>query len=72
MHPLRTELLNEYAHFVGFLPVLPVVPCLCARWRWLLHLKISSSHFVWLSLTSVGSIHQNFGDLLLAACLPNL
>ena len=40
VYPLQTELLNEYAHFVDFSPVLPVLPCLCARLRFLLHLKI--------------------------------
>ena len=40
LYPLRTELLSEYTHFVDFLRVLRVVPCLCARLRCLLHLKI--------------------------------
>ena len=39
MYPLPTELLNKYAHFVGFLPILPVVPCLCARLLCLLRQK---------------------------------
>ena len=31
MYPLRTALLNEHAHVVNILPVLPVVPCPFAR-----------------------------------------
>ena len=40
VYPLRTELLNEYAHFFHFLHLLPVVPCLFARLWNLLHLKL--------------------------------
>ena len=43
MHPLCTALLNEYAHIADLWPVLPVIPCLCARLPCLLRQKLKKT-----------------------------